>query len=170
MGNRKRLRIATHRPDHPVRPHVRTGAVPPQAVRIQHSTTRTRPSSTSHAGIQSWTLDARDGDERRRALRTHRQGARSHGHRLDEPRRTRRSHPPGVQPLHRDATSHGDPGGRVKSTPAQNEAYRASLCIGLCGRRYSAGRPRCAECHADQPLAVIEPELDRKGARRGTDS
>lgn len=54
----------------------------------------------------------------------------------------------------------------MKSTDAQNEAYKAFFCVGLCGRRYSAGRPRCDQCHSDQPLAVIEPELDRKGARR----
>lgn len=29
---------------------------------------------------------------------------------------------------------------------ARAAAYRASLCVGLCGRRYSAGRTRCDEC------------------------
>lgn len=26
--------------------------------------------------------------------------------------------------------------------------YIRGLCVGGCGRRYSAGRPRCEECHA----------------------
>jgi hypothetical protein len=58
----------------------------------------------------------------------------------------------------------------TQSTPAANAAYVTGLCVGLCGRRQSAGRTRCAECHTDQPLAVIEPELKRKGARSGSKS
>lgn len=35
----------------------------------------------------------------------------------------------------------------MRSTPAQNAAYIRGLCVGLCGRPYSAGRTRCEECH-----------------------
>ena len=34
-----------------------------------------------------------------------------------------------------------------RSTEAQNAAYIRGLCVGLCGRPYSAGRTRCSECH-----------------------
>lgn len=33
-----------------------------------------------------------------------------------------------------------------QATPEQNAAYIAHLCIGLCGRRHAAGRPRCDAC------------------------
>lgn len=29
---------------------------------------------------------------------------------------------------------------------ARHNAYRAGLCVQLCGRKYSAGRTRCNEC------------------------
>lgn len=34
-----------------------------------------------------------------------------------------------------------------RSTEAQNAAYIRNLCVGLCGRPYSAGRTRCEGCH-----------------------
>jgi hypothetical protein len=39
------------------------------------------------------------------------------------------------------------------STPEQHAAYRAGLCVALCGRPHSAGRPRCDECHTDYTAA-----------------
>lgn len=36
------------------------------------------------------------------------------------------------------------------ATLAQNSAYRQGLCIDCRKVRYSAGRPRCNECHAAQ--------------------
>jgi hypothetical protein len=36
----------------------------------------------------------------------------------------------------------------TQPTPSEgNTAYRAGLCIDCHSRRYSAGRPRCNECH-----------------------
>jgi hypothetical protein len=53
----------------------------------------------------------------------------------------------------------------MKATDAQNTAYRSGLCVGLCGRRYSAGRSRCDECHTDLAIVLIAPELTRKAGR-----
>jgi hypothetical protein len=47
------------------------------------------------------------------------------------------------------------------ATAAQNAAYRAGLCVGMCGRRYSAGRPRCNECHAEYASQTTEQETAR---------
>ncbi|MDR3654727.1 MAG: AAA family ATPase [Mycobacterium sp.] len=37
--------------------------------------------------------------------------------------------------------------GLPKTTPEQHTAYRNGLCIDGCGRKHSAGRPRCNDCH-----------------------
>lgn len=32
---------------------------------------------------------------------------------------------------------------------ARHDAYRAGLCIDCRTKKYSAGRPRCSDCHQD---------------------
>lgn len=48
------------------------------------------------------------------------------------------------------------------ATPESNAAYRAGLCIDCRTVRYSAGRPRCAACHA----ALTPKPLPRPIPRR----
>ena len=36
----------------------------------------------------------------------------------------------------------------------RNAAYRSGLCVDCRTRSYSAGRPRCADCHADYRLRL----------------
>lgn len=36
----------------------------------------------------------------------------------------------------------------MRATEEQNTAYRAGLCIGLCGKPYAAGMTHCYTCHA----------------------
>lgn len=38
----------------------------------------------------------------------------------------------------------------AQATDAQNAAYRAGLCVDCRTVPYSAGRPRCDECHRAQ--------------------
>ncbi|MGO9097890.1 MAG: AAA family ATPase [Mycobacterium sp.] len=39
------------------------------------------------------------------------------------------------------------PLGPLETAPEQHARYRNGLCIDGCGRKHSAGRPRCNECH-----------------------
>ncbi|MGH3555488.1 MAG: DUF3631 domain-containing protein, partial [Mycobacterium sp.] len=51
------------------------------------------------------------------------------------------------------------------ATVQQNAAYRAGLCIDCRTRPPSAGRPRCAECHAARTAS--EPQTPRRQRTRG---
>jgi len=43
------------------------------------------------------------------------------------------------------------------STPEQNAAYRAGICIDCREQRHSAGRPRCNDCHAVWWAKLTQP-------------
>lgn len=51
----------------------------------------------------------------------------------------------------------------ARTSPEANREYVAGRCVDGCGRPYSAGRPRCDECHSSASLEFIEPVLTRRG-------
>jgi hypothetical protein len=51
----------------------------------------------------------------------------------------------------------------MKATDEQNARYIRGCCID-CGKPdHAPGRPRCDDCDAAMPRAVIEPQLKRRG-------
>jgi hypothetical protein len=50
------------------------------------------------------------------------------------------------------------------TSPEGNAAYRRGLCIDCRTRRYSAGRPRCNDCHTARNLSINSDTPQREAA------